>query len=529
MALMLETISPSSTNPKTGLGTGTEDIGTEGGTGDIPSTGDISTSEGTVPVTPVTPAMDLAAAAKAGQAAEAIIERLAYDTDKEYASSLPTVIQDLRKASSFLSETAGNITASLYYSNIADVLESVLTVPFADMETFSSRVGTMLTSLDAMYPADAAKAEAEKVVGEGETKVYYPKFDTDVNGAVTLAMLSLYSQQTVVSSPDKITVTVGGNIILGDHISTAEGSGFGGNLKNKYNGSFRYPIYRASALFCTDDISYVSLENPLTDSINMEDGFLSIKGPSEYAKILAQNGIDVATLTTEHIGDYGEDGIKDTVAALANLGITGVSADAHIQYRTVNGIKTAIISYNILDAKSDFKTQPKEDIAKAKSEGAVFVAVAFNWGNTNSGESIDYSSAIAGLQARTARAAIDNGASLVIGSHPHIMQALEIYKNKPIIYSAGDLSYAGQLDNAKASAEGYIFRQTFNVAEDGTVTMDGTVEVFPILNNTPENDYVTRPVFDSMAKSIVNDLLKYSKSSANGAKEKDISYITITK
>ena len=109
------------------------------------------------------------------------------------------------------------------------------------------------------------------------------------------------------------------------------------------------------------------------------------------------------------------------------------------------------------------------------------------------------------------------------------MQALEKYKGKPIIYSNGDLSYAAQLDSTKASSDGYIFRQTFNIGSDGSVSMDGAMEVFPILSNTPENDYVPRLVLDETAKDIVDDLLQYSKSSANGAKASDISYITLKK
>lgn len=528
MVLMLDTIDPSSTNPSTE--TGTMELPTEE-TGEIdPGTVPDTNVPVTIPQTvPVTPEMTAADAVEAGKAAEALIERLAYDGNKEYRESIRTLVADLRKASEFLDEKAGNLPASLYYSNLADVFEDLIITPFTDMASFSSRAGTLLTRLDSMYPADAANAEAQKELAEGEVATYFPRFDTDVGGSVTLALLSVYSGQTAATAPGKLTVTVGGNLVLGDNISTSEDSGFAGAFKNKYFSSFRYPLYKVSSLFCTDDLSVVSLENPLTKSINMKDGIVSVKGTPDFVNILTGNGIEAVTMTTQHIGDYGDEGIDETISVLNGAGITNASEKANIAYREVNGIKVAIISYNLLDSKSDFKTQPKEDIAKAKSEGAQFVIAAFNWGNTNSGESIDYSSTIAGAQARTARAAIDNGASMVIGSHPHIMQALEKYKNKPIIYSNGDLSYAAQLDSSKASAEGYIFRQTFNVASDGTVTMDGAMEIFPVLNNTPENDYVPRILFDETAKDVVDDLLQYSKSSAHAAKASDVSYITIKK
>ncbi|MBE6552286.1 MAG: CapA family protein [Ruminococcaceae bacterium] len=529
MILMLDTIDPSATNPSTETGEMT--LPTEE-TGEIvPGT----VPETNVPVTPppqtvpVTPEMTASDAAEIGKAAEELITRLAYDGNKEYKESITSLVSDLRKASEFLDEKAGNLPASLYYSNLADVFEDIIVNPFTDMASFSSRVGTLLTRLDSMYPADAASAEASKELSEGQVATYFPKFDTDISGAFSLALLSVYSGQTAATAPGKLTVTVGGNLILGDNISTSEDSGFGGTLKNKYQGSFRYPLYRVSPLFCTDDLSIVSLENPLTKSINMKDGIISVKGSPDYVKILTGNGIEAVTMTTQHIMDYNEEGLDDTIANLNEAGITNASEKAHIAYREVNGIKVAIISYNLLDTKSDFKDKPKLDIAQAKADGAQFIIAAFNWGNGNTGESIDYSSTIAGSQARTARAAINNGASMVVGSHPHIMQALEKYKGKPIIYSNGDLSYAAQLDSTKASSDGYIFRQTFNIGSDGSVSMDGAMEVFPILSNTPENDYVPRLVLDETAKDIVDDLLQYSKSSANGAKASDISYITLKK
>jgi|GEM_PF-1343779 len=525
MWLMLSAVDPSRTEIKTNTGSvtaGTDETG-------LPDTGHKTEPPKTTAQPPVSnDPYTLEDASKAGADAEKLIEALAFD-GAEYKSAITSVVASLREASSFLSQKSSNISASLYYSNLADTFEAVAQNPFSDMASFSTRVSDLLKKLDQLYPAQAANEEKAKELGEGEVRLVYPEFDTSVNGDVVLAMLSVYNQHQKTVRDANLVITVGGNLFLGDAISTGDGLGFAGELESNFGGDYKYPLYRLLPCFANDRLSILSLENPLTNSINLSDGIFSVKGIPDYVKMLSRGSVEAVTITTEHINDYGTEGVNETITVLDNAGIKNASELSNICYYDADGVKVAIISYNLLKATGTvFQDKPKADIATAKSNGAAFVICCFNWGNNNDGESVDYSTSIAGFQARTARRAIDNGANLVIGTHPHVMQALEKYKGCAVIYSPGDLSCAAKIDTDKASNESFLIRLSYTVNE--TVTMKGGMEIFPLLNDSGKAlSYLPSPVFDGNADTVISNLIKYSNSSAYKITRNDISYIKITK
>ncbi len=167
--------------------------------------------------------------------------------------------------------------------------------------------------------------------------------------------------------------------------------------------------------------------------------------------IVEQLGTDVVLMANNHVYDYGRDAFLDTLDTLDNAGIPYVGAGRDLKEAetpvcfSVNGVKIAYVAAsraekNIMtpeagaDTPGILRTYDESEyldvIRKAKSD-ADYVVASVHWGT-------EYSNNADTLQKRLAREYIDAGADAVIGSHPHVLQGMEYYKGKPIIYSLGN-------------------------------------------------------------------------------------------
>jgi len=207
------------------------------------------------------------------------------------------------------------------------------------------------------------------------------------------------------------------------------------------------------------DIAFVNLEAPLTDGGEPANKDFVFRGPPAGAKALADAGLDIVSLANNHMLDYGPTGLADTMSALKAEGIAYAGAGENVHAARAPsvlqkfGIRVAFLAYvsTLSDSVSGFdvsSTQATEDrpgvawltpetvaadVAAAKLASDV-VVVSMHTGN-------EYRDAPSALQVAAAHAAIDAGAALVLGSHPHVLQGLETYKGGLIIYSLGNFVF----------------------------------------------------------------------------------------
>ena len=113
--------------------------------------------------------------------------------------------------------------------------------------------------------------------------------------------------------------------------------------------------------------------------------------------------------------------------------------------------------------------QLKDNIAKVKADGAQLIVVIFHWGNET--ETVPDSN-----QTTLGRLAIDEGADLVCGHHPHVLQGIETYKGKNIVYSLGNFCFGG--NSSPSDMDTMIYQQTFTVDSDG-VKEDNVTNIIP--------------------------------------------------
>lgn len=199
---------------------------------------------------------------------------------------------------------------------------------------------------------------------------------------------------------------------------------------------FEYPFSGIGSLFHDDNFTLVNLEGVFTDiGRHKAKKALTFRAPIDYAQILPLAGIEGVNLSNNHTGDYKKWGQDDTRAALDSYGIV-YSQDTAYTITEVKDIKVGFFSKYMpqLEGLPRLYTQ----IDKLREEGCDLIIASFHWG-------VEYEEAQNKTQKQVGRAILDYGADAVIGHHPHILQGIELYNGKPIIYSLGNFSFGGNI------------------------------------------------------------------------------------
>lgn len=199
---------------------------------------------------------------------------------------------------------------------------------------------------------------------------------------------------------------------------------------------YDYPYKKVKHIFENDDFTIANGENVFSDNKllpiekNYSPAYWYISA-KKYANIYKKSSIEIVSLMNNHTYDYGNIGYKDTVFALkeANV-IPGLEDEVIIQK---NGFKIGIICCNLFHEFQ--KNQVIEKIKNVKSK-VDYVIIYFHGG-------VEYQYQPPDDIKRYAHDFVDYGADLVIGAHPHVLQPMETYQGKTIVYSLGSFLFGG--------------------------------------------------------------------------------------
>ena len=273
------------------------------------------------------------------------------------------------------------------------------------------------------------------------------------------------SSNATVSSPVSLTLSVVGDCTLG----TDETFDYDTSLNAYYeNYSADYFLQNVKDIFSTDDLTIANFEGTLTDSDEREDKTFAFKAPASYASILTGGSVEAVNTANNHSHDYGEQSFNDTLAALDDAGIVHFGYD-ETAVMDVKGIKVGLVGIYELYDHLEREQQLKDNIAKVKADGAQLIVVIFHWGNET--ETVPDSN-----QTTLGRIAIDEGADLVCGHHPHVLQGIETYKGRNIVYSLGNFCFGG--NSSPSDMDTMIYQQTFTIDADG-VKKDNVTNIIP--------------------------------------------------
>lgn len=301
------------------------------------------------------------------------------------------------------------------------------------------------------------QAAAKKTVSMNASKDNSQKASSDSQNAD--------SSNAAVSSPVSLTLSVVGDCTLG----TDETFDYDTSLNAYYeNYGADYFLQNVKDIFSTDDLTIANFEGTLTDSDEREDKTFAFKAPASYASILTGGSVEAVNTANNHSHDYGEQSFDDTLAALDDAGIVHFGYD-ETAVMDVKGIKVGLVGIYELYDHLEREQQLKDNIAKVKADGAQLIVVIFHWGNET--ETVPDSN-----QTTLGRIAIDEGADLVCGHHPHVLQGIETYKGKNIVYSLGNFCFGG--NSSPSDMDTMIYQQTFTIDADG-VKKDNVTNIIP--------------------------------------------------
>ncbi|MBQ8301518.1 MAG: CapA family protein [Clostridia bacterium] len=301
-------------------------------------------------------------------------------------------------------------------------------------------------------------------------------------------------------TPDVQTVmiTAVGDCTFATDVSAPKENSFVSRVEAE-GGDYSYFFRNMAQLFSEDDITIVNLEGTLSSQGEREDKQFAFRGKPEYVQILTSSSVEAANLANNHSADYGDESLTDTIKYLNEAGISNFIG-TNTTIREVNGISVGLVGINALNETEAEKLE--KAIGSVKSLGAQLVIVSMHWGEEKATAPNDY-------QREIAHKAIDLGADLVIGTHPHVLQGIEKYNGRYIAYSLGNFCFGG--NNNPADKDTVIYRQMFTFV-DGVMQEDDNMVLIPatISGSDDFNDYQPTIAQGDRKTQIQNRLLEYS-------------------
>jgi len=228
------------------------------------------------------------------------------------------------------------------------------------------------------------------------------------------------------------------------------------------NGGNEFIFDKISKVLLENDLVVANLEGPITGAKSMSITAKSDQPESitftfdpSLARTLFNENIRMVDLGNNHILNFGLQGVEETEKYLNRAGVEYFGAPQTKQsiIKDINGIKIAFVSYNYYEFRGDLAKAQKAAIDEIKKVRplADIVIVLCHWGdeyklNNNEAQKI------------LAHQFIDQGTDLVIGSHPHVIQPIEIYNGKRIYYSLGNFIFDQYFDENVRNGLGVVVK-----------------------------------------------------------------------
>ena len=296
-----------------------------------------------------------------------------------------------------------------------------------------------------------------------------------------------------------LTVSSIGDCTLGTDVNFNQDT----SLNAYYNAQGAdYFFQNVRSILSEDDLTIVNMEGTLTDSDQRENKTYAFKAPPEYASILSGSSVEAANLANNHSHDYGAQSYTDTIAALEGAGVS-TFGDDRAKILEIKGVKVGLTGIYELADHLKKKQQVKENIAALKEAGAQLIIVNFHWGIEKQYTPDENQKALAHL-------AIDEGADLVIGHHPHVLEGIEKYNGKYICYSLGNFCFGG--NSTPGDTDSMIVQQTFTFHK-GKLKKSSKLNIIPcsITSSSGYNDYCPVPLTGDEKQRVLDKISQYSE------------------
>ncbi len=347
------------------------------------------------------------------------------------------------------------------------------------------------------------KIENNEKSGTFERDICFDNLEKNTEYIITISN-DQTSKEMVLKTEDTIIFRFGGDTTMSD---------FFGDALNNYGSNYMFEDI--VDLLLEADYSFLNLETSVSDrGISTKPAGYGFRSDPKHLESLVNAGIDMVLLANNHVLDYGYDAFLDTLENLEKNEIEYIGAGENyesaskVKYVDIKGKKIGFFGANsvipndgwiatsekggIMPLKDEYFEEIIDLLKKAKEECDYLFAV-FHWGR----EYVNYPD---DWQVGFSEKLIDAGVDFIIGSHPHVLQGVDINKQNAIFYSTGNLVFYFNTDDSKLTA---LFE--LEIDNSGIVSS----RVYPIRINNLKANLLKKE--DSLFKEIIGNLNTRSK------------------
>jgi len=273
-------------------------------------------------------------------------------------------------------------------------------------------------------------------------------------------------------------------------------------MAQQNSSGFAYYFKNVYSILSKDDVTIANLETTFTNSNDKADKQFNFKASSDYAKSLTLGSIEGVNISNNHIYDYKEKGFLDTKLALEKEKINYFGEGSKWTTK-IKDQSFGFLGYRGWSLDKSFLDKLKGDIALLKKTNSV-VIINFHWG----AESAYYP---VNTQKELAHFAIDNGADIILGHHPHVIEGIEQYKNRIIAYSLGNFCFGGNTNPSDKTT--FIFQSNLKFVNNSLTSIGVRVIPCSISSVNYTNDYRPTPLMGNAKLNLLSKLNKLSDNS----------------
>lgn len=340
------------------------------------------------------------------------------------------------------------------------VLHPPVKMPFStnNVSSFSSQTESIVEIITSSE--ETINSSEEEIVSSEETPIVSepqpvtPPVQTTPTDLTSVTPMQ--SKHPVPEDSDTFDITLS---FTGDMILATNKDSFYSDSFRDYAASVEptYFLEKVRHIFEADDFTIANVENVFSDRPLMHvykdySPAFWFTAPTSNINILSTSGIEGAMIANNHIRDYGQEGYNDSVAAITNAGMQYGDA-SRIMYFEKGGYVISVICSGLW---GEYQANNIINLMKIAQQHSHYQVVIFHGGTEKIHEPEEW-------KRRVARKLVDNGADLVVGGHPHVLQPREIYNGVEIIYSVGNFCYGGHRYPENRTV---IYQMTLTVGKD---------------------------------------------------------------
>lgn len=307
-----------------------------------------------------------------------------------------------------------------------------------------------------------------------------------------------------------ITISAAGDCTFGSDRSSPSSVNFYAVDRTKKNSGYFFK--KVKKIFEKDELTLVNFEGTLTKRTTRAPKTYAFKGSPSYVNILKKGSVEAVAFANNHCRDFGNGSYKDTIQTFKKADIT-YSSYSKVAIYKAKGKKIGMISVNGLENLSSVKQLIHSGMKKLKKKKADLCIVSMHAGN-------EHTYTVSSTQKSIARYAVQKGADLVLGHHPHNLQGIEKYKGVYIVYSLGNFCFGGNTN--PPDKDTMIFQQTFVFQKDKLKSKKSKVKIIPcsVSSVSSINNYQPAPAKGKKRTRILKKLDKMCRPMGLTLKDK---------